>query len=301
MSSEPSNYCPPSAGLPDSEARRARPAMGTLVDIVARGPERTQVERSLEAAFAAVEQVEQLMSFHSPDSELSRLNRSASAQPQVVHGWTYAVLKRALRIAAASDGLFDIAVASALVQAGLLPSPAASPTAEGTWRDLMLLSDARVYFQRPMLIDLGGIAKGFAVDQAIHSLRRGGCTQGMVNAGGDLRRFGAGFELVHVRGRAGPLPLAQLRCGALATSGGHEPSPERLAQPIGSIVDPRSGRLWLGAGGVTVGARCCTVADALTKVAALAGPACRPLLARFGARALWWEQEQEAGSASGEG
>jgi thiamine biosynthesis lipoprotein len=179
-----------------------------------------------------------------------------------------------------------------LVQAGLLPGPASAAAAGATWRDLVLLPDARVRRRRPMLIDLGGIAKGFAVDQAIHALRRGGCTQGLVNAGGDLRRFGAGFELVHVRGRAGPVPLAQLRCGALATSAGNDVSPERLAQPIGGIVDPRTGRLWRGAGGVTVGARCCTLADALTKVAALAGPACRPLLARFGARALWWEHGQ---------
>jgi thiamine biosynthesis lipoprotein len=268
--------------------------MGTLVDIVARGPERVHVERSLDAAFAAVEQVERLMSFHSPDSELSRLNRSASAQPQLVHRWTYAVLQRARRIAAASDGLFDIAIGSVLVQAGLLPSPSPSPAAEGAWRDLVLLPDGRVWFRRPMLIDLGGIAKGFAVDQAIHALRRGGCTQGVVNAGGDLRRFGAGCELVHARGRTGLVPLVQLRCGALATSGGGDASPERLAQPIGNIVDPRSGRLWGGTGGVSVAARCCTVADALTKVAALAGPACRPLLARFGAQAVWWAEGQAA-------
>jgi thiamine biosynthesis lipoprotein len=206
-------------------------------------------------------------------------------------------LKRALHLAAASGGLFDVAIGSVLVQAGLLPSLATSSAAEGSWRDLVLLPEGRVWFRRPMLIDLGGIAKGFSVDQAIHALRRGGCTQGLVNAGGDLRRFGSGFELIHVRGPNGPLPLVQLACGALATSGGSDSSPERLAQPIGHIVDPRSGRLRAATSGVSVAARCCTVADALTKVALLAGPACRPLLERFGAEAFWWWPGEEAAAA----
>jgi thiamine biosynthesis lipoprotein ApbE len=63
--------------------------------------------------------------------------------------------------------------------------------------------------------------------------------------------------------------------------------PDRLAQPLGSIVDPDGGKAWHGAGSVMVAARSCVIADALTKVAALAGPRCGPLLERFGAQAYW--------------
>ena len=261
--------------------------MGTLLQIGARGPDRDAVERAMETALSAVECVDRLMSFHAGDSELTRLNREASSRPLAVHPWTYAVLRRALRIAAFSDGLFDITVAPLLVEAGLLPRPEGSLPDRGDWHDLTLLPGGRVFFRRPMLIDLGGIAKGFAVDRAIYALRRGGCTDAVVNAGGDLRRFGAERQLIHLRRRAGLVPIAELRCGAMATSSPHAAYPERLSQPIGCIIDPRQRRPWSGSASVTVAARSCVVADALTKVAALAGPSCQPLLARFGAQAYW--------------
>lgn len=261
--------------------------MGTLLQIVATGPDAEASERAMEAALAAVERVERLMSFHADDSELTRLNQEASQRPVAVHPWTYAVLRRALRIAALSDGLFDIAVAPLLVESGLLPRREGSLPQRADWRSLALLPELRVHFRQPMLIDLGGIAKGFAVDQAIYALRRGGCTEALVNAGGDLRRFGPEPRLIHLRRRESIVPMAELRCGAVATSSPHAERPGYLSQPIGWIIDPRRRRLWDGEGSVMVAARSCVLADALTKVAALAGPVCQPLLARFGAQARW--------------
>ena len=264
-----------------------RPAMGTLVHVRVSAADATAAQQALDAALAAVDRVERLMSFHDPQSELSRLNREAARAPQTVHPWTWAVLRRALRIAAASAGLFDITVAPLLVRKGLLPGSANASLQCGNWRHIVLMSDCRVFLARPMLLDLGGIAKGFAVDRAIHELKRRGCTQGVVNAGGDLRRFGPLPHPVHLRRRDGLVQVAELRCGALATSAPHAAHAERLAQPLGSIFDPRSHRAWDANGAVLVAAPSCVIADALTKVAALAGPACGPLLARFGARALW--------------
>ena len=272
---------------PCVEVRRARPALGTLLDIRACGPAGAQVERAIDAAFEAVDCVERLMSFHRADSDLSRLNRVASEHPQAVHPWTYAVLRRARRLAVLSEGMFDLTVAPVLVENGLLPGSPPRAGSRGSSQDIELLPGNHVRFRRPLLIDLGGIAKGFAVDQAIHALRRGGCGEAMVNAGGDLRRFGGQPELIHLRTDAGMVPLAQLGSGALATSSPFRLQAERLAQPTGGIVDPQRRRMWAGQGSVSVAARTCTLADALTKVAALAGAACQPLLARFGAQALW--------------
>jgi thiamine biosynthesis lipoprotein len=192
-----------------------------------------------------------------------------------------------LRLAKASDGLFDVTVAPLLVREGLLPGSADASLQCGNWRHIVLMSESRVFFARPMLLDLGGIAKGFAVDRAIHALKREGCTQGVVNAGGDLRRFGPIAQPIHLRRRDGLVQVAELRCGAIATSARHAVHAGRLAQPLGSIFDPRTRRAWNGSGAVMVAAPSCVIADALTKVAALAGPACGPLLARFGALALW--------------
>jgi FAD:protein FMN transferase len=271
--------------------------MGTLLHVSASGPDSAAVEVAVDAAVAAVERVDRLMSFHAEDSELTRLNREAALTPQRVDPWTYAVLQRATRIASLSDGLFDVTVAPLLVAVGLLPRGADMPPDGGHWRDLRLLSDGRVSFERPMLVDLGGIAKGFAVDQAIHVLRRAGCTEAVVNAGGDLRRFGPKPHPIHLRRNSGLVPVAELRCGAVATSRPHAADGERLAQPIGCIFDPRQRRAWNGNGSVMVAAPSCVVADALTKVAALAGPACEPLLSRFGARALW-DTEDEASAST---
>ena len=142
-----------------------------------------------------------------------------------------------------------------------------------------------------MLLDLGGIAKGFAVDQAIHALRRGGCSEAIVNAGGDLRRFGRTPHPIYLRRGAGPVQVAVLRCGAVATSSPYKSIPDQLSQPIGCIINPQQRRAWDGEGSVMVAARSCMIADALTKVAALAGSSCQPLLDRFGAQAMWDNQQ----------
>jgi thiamine biosynthesis lipoprotein len=268
------------------ESSRLRPAMGTLVHVSAAGPE-ASVQRSVDAAFASVERVERLMSFHDPQSELSRVNREAVRTPQTVHPWTWAVLRRAVRIAEESAGLFDITVAPLLVREGLLPGSADSSLRCGVWRNIFLMPECKVFLERPMLLDLGGIAKGFAVDLAIHELRRGGCTEGAVNAGGDLRRFGPIPQPIHLRRRDGLVRVAELRCGAIATSAPRVVHEGRLAQPLGSIFDPRDQRSWSRGGAVTVAAPSCVIADALTKVAALGGVACEPILARFGAQARW--------------
>src|SRR5579859_686637 len=278
--------CSSSTSPSCAESSRMRPAMGTLVQIRASGPV-DSVPRSIDAAFAAVDLVERLMSFHDPQSELSRVNREAAYAPRTVHPWTWAVLRRALRIAEASAGLFDITVAPLLVRGGLLPGSPDASFRHGNWRHIVLLPDCGVFLERPMLLDLGGIAKGFAIDRAIHELRRGGCTQALVNAGGDLRCFGPHAQPIHLRRRDGLVQVAELRCGAVATSAPHVIHAGRLAQPLGSIFDPRTHRPWNGSGAVMVAAPSCVIADALTKVAALAGPNCKPLLARFGAQALW--------------
>jgi thiamine biosynthesis lipoprotein len=174
-----------------------------------------------------------------------------------------------------------------LVREGLLPGSADASLQCGSWRHIVLMPDCRVFLARPMLLDLGGIAKGFAVDCAIHELRKEGCTHGVVNAGGDLRRFWPLPQPIHLRRRDGLVRVAELRCGALATSARHAVRAERLAQPLGRIYDPRARRAWNGRGAVMVAAPSCVIADALTKVAALAGPACSPLLARFGAQGVW--------------
>jgi thiamine biosynthesis lipoprotein len=271
------------------------PAMGTLVHVSAVACDSIAAREAVSAAFDIVTRIEGLMSFHDPDSDVSRLNREGWRRPQTVHRWTWTVVKRALRFAHASDGLFDITVAPLLVHEGLLPGSITAAPECGHWRHIKLLSDCRISLARPMLLDLGGIAKGFAVDQAIHQLRKRGCTEAVVNAGGDLRCYGSVPRPIQLRRRDALVTVAELHRGAVATSAPRTTHVGRLAQPLGSIFNPHTRRAWNAGGAVMVAAPSCVVADALTKVAALAGPACAPLLARFGAQARWDAELVSAG------
>lgn len=272
-----------------TELRRARPLLGTLVEVRVTAPTDELAEGGVRAAFAAIERVHHLMSFHESESDVGRLNRTAARRTVRVHAWTHLVLRRATRLHAATDGLFDIAVAPALVRDGWLPKPDFRlPSRTATSADIALLPGNRVKFHRPLLIDLGGIAKGFAVDRAIFALHRAGATGGVVNAGGDLRAFGSQSELVHVRLPESPgsvVPLMTVTNAAVATSA-HYFSPRQVRAAWRTpICHPFQRRFSPVAGSVSVQAKECWLADALCKLVWLTGAAALPLLHHYGARA----------------
>ena len=273
-----------------SETHRARPLLGTLVEIrVQRGG---MVARSaVDAAFRAVEGVQQAMSFHDPESELSWLNRNACGRAIKVSPALWRVLSEALRLSNLSGGAFDPTVGARLVRWKILPAPQArTPTpATTSWRDVRLLAGRRVRFHRALWLDLGGIAKGYAVDLAVSILRRNGISSGIVNAGGDLRVFGSRAERVHVRHPNQPaslVPLAELSDAALATSAGYFSEKRCGGRRVNALVNPLLQRPCSSRRSVSVQAPTCLLADALTKVVLVHDCAAEPLLRRCGASAM---------------
>lgn len=264
--------------------QRAQPLLGTVVALRVEGGH--DVESALDAAFAAIEAVHRAMSFHEADSELAHLNREAARAPQRVSAPLWRVLRASLALARASAGRFDPTIAAQLVRSGHLPRPVDAPEADATasWRDAELLPRQHVRFRRPLWLDLGGIAKGYAVDRAVAVLRAHGMRAGVVNAGGDLRVFGDTTETIQVRDPRDPTqarPLLQLRDGAVATSAGYF---SRNAEGS-ALVDTRSGAR-LGDGvSVSVCAPRAIWADALTKVVLADATAAVPLLRRLRAQA----------------
>src|SRR3981081_263944 len=107
--------------IASDSVRRARPLLGTFVEIEVTGAARSEMDAAIDAAFEAVTNVHRLMSFHEPDSDVSRLNREAGVRPVEVHAWTFQVLEAAVEMHRRSNGMFDIAVAPALQTMGLLP------------------------------------------------------------------------------------------------------------------------------------------------------------------------------------
>ncbi len=269
--------------------RRAQPWLGTLVGIEATGLPPAQLSRAIDRAFRAVARVHGLMSFHEPGSELSRLNRAAHAGPVPVSGHLRRVLRVACRLSALTDGCFDVTIAPTLVRWGYLPGSMTGDEAQGNWRDVRLNANGTVQFARPLRIDLGGIAKGYAVDLAIAGLRRAGVPQACVNAGGDLRFYGREPRRIGVRDPADPGRLRLLPPmlqGAVATSCVADTRRRHGQTWRSPLVDPRSGRTCAAADSVTVLARSCVYADALTKPAAIDAAAATAALRRLGAQAL---------------
>src|ERR1700730_11382715 len=157
--------------IASDRVRRARPLLGTFVEIEVAGAAHPKMAAAIDAAFAAVARVHALMSFHDGDSDVSRLNREAWLRPIEVHAWTFEVLEAAVEMNSRSNSIFDVAVAPALQATGLLPHVNDDPPRPAQARsfDAIELLDGRAvrFRHRDVRIDLGGIAKGFAVDRAL--------------------------------------------------------------------------------------------------------------------------------------
>ena len=240
--------------------RRAQPWLGTLVtvQVEVRGDAERSALQAIDDAFAAIAQVHAAMSAHRPDSDLARLAHSPAGLALAVHPQTVAVLQLAQRWRSASRGAFDPQAAGRrLATRGQRPGIAAG-TSSGQLLGLRFPDERTVVGDGPLQIDLGGIAKGHAVDCAVHVLRLHGIACGLVNAGGDLRAFGDrwwAIDVQHAAVAARSQKLLRLREGAVATSTG--------ARHNAEFVATRShGARWERC---TVLAPDCATADALTK------------------------------------
>ena len=275
------------------EVRRCRPLLGTFVEIQAVGTVVAKLEGAVEAAFLAIAQVHRLMSFHDPESDVSRMNRDAYREAVRIHPWTWQVLKAAREFSRNTDGIFDVTIAAQLAKWNYLPKNGAR-FGKVSWRDIILGSSGHVRFRRPLLIDLGGIAKGFAVDRAVELLQRKHVMAGIVNAGGDLRVFGSASQLVHLRHPTQPVRTAgavRLRERAIATSGIYFARTKNRGHCVSPILDGRTSGAASDLISVTVAAANCMTADALTKVVFALRERAAPLLTRYSADALLLEKD----------
>jgi len=266
--------------------RRAQLWLGTIVEIAVEAQQAAVADAAIAAAFVAVARIHRALSNHDPASELSRVNRRAATRETAISRDLRAVLACALAVAERSGGAFDPTHGARLAALGFLPrQPMADRTAR--WRDIRL-SARGVTFARPLALDFGGIAKGYAVDRAVLALRAHGVMTGVVNAGGDLRVFGECDEPIYVRrggAQGGVLPLVRIREGAVATSayaGQRRYVDGRWVTPL---IESRNGLPVMSTRTVSVIAPTCMLADALTKVVALRGRAAARALAAFGASA----------------
>lgn len=263
--------------------KRMRPLLGTFVEI---GCEQSgkSAEDAITAAFDIVEKLHHLLSFHEQTSDLTRLNE-ADGEAVAVHQHTIRVMKLARAMTIASHGLFNCTLGGAMVQNGVLPnhsSPNQSADAiksSGFSSDIEIKGNS-VTLNNSIKITLDGIAKGYAVDCAIATMKRYGVKAAWVNAGGDLRVYGDLVLPIQRREISGEyISLGGLQNAAIATSivtiDYNNDFPGKI---IGSLASPTIGS-W------TVMSHYAWRADALTKVACLAEAADRgAIIERLGGK-----------------
>jgi thiamine biosynthesis lipoprotein len=247
----------PEAGCGEGSVpvRRLRLGLGTWVAIETRGCSAACALQAVEAAYARIRHIETCMHPHRPGSDLARLGAAAPGEPVAIDRDTWAVLDFSQRLFEQTQGVFDPCLPQGR---GRLCDLQLSPGADPAWACPRL----------PVQVDCGGIAKGYAVDQALAALRAAGCTQGLVNAGGDLRVFGAHSQTLLLRCPDGSYLPCELRDAALAVSDLDAPRP------------PAEHRGYYRRRGAAVNARRfaavrapeAMVADALTKCVVLCEP-----------------------------
>jgi thiamine biosynthesis lipoprotein len=250
---------------------RMRIGLGTFVAIEAEAPSARAGELGIEAAFSAIGAVDRLMHPTRSGSDLDALATAPCGSSIEIHPWTWEVLDLSRRLFELSAGAFDPCLESA----------------PGRLTDIDLSRHGHAATRVPVHLDLGGIAKGFAVDRALDALRASGCEGGLVNAGGDLAVFGRRtHRIVRVRGD-GTHSVVMLEDGAVAAS-----DAGRLDRPSGHrgyynrSDGGRANRGRVVTGSATVIAPTAAVADALTKCVLVGEPGLmRNLLETFDARA----------------
>jgi len=262
--------------------KRARPLLGTLVEISLAGNSESELHSAAAAAFSGIAQIHDLMSLQSMDSDVFRLNNAPVGATVKINPHTWRVIELAGEVSRLSDGKFDIAVGGAmLARADALRLRNKVPDARATFRDIEVLDGSRVRFRRALAIDVGGIAKGYAVDHAVRILRDLGVPAGCVNAGGDLRVFGGESVPVQVRDPGNPAVVRaniDLLDRALATSANYADGAFTAA---GAVLDPGDGKTVTPGRSASVRAKSCAVADALTKCVLLLGASSAPALRHY--------------------
>jgi thiamine biosynthesis lipoprotein len=251
--------------------------------------------------------VDTLLSVSMPGSELSAVNRRAGTDSQTtVSAWTAEVLDSALAIAAAAGGGLDV-TAGPLQDAwelyrrqGAIPPRSAADSIAPLvgWRQVRFDRAARRVSlpRRGMRLDLGGIARGFAVDRGSEALRAAGITRAVVDLGGTFRVLGPPpvsdawmMGLKDPRDPASVFAAVKIDGGAIATSGDYGQFFEAGGVRRSHVVDPRTRQPARGVVSVSVIAPSGLLSDALSAAFYVMGPeeGCRLAARYLGVEAVW--------------
>lgn len=284
----------PAASSPGAAPRRlelSRILMDTWVRVVAYGEHRGEVSRAVGAAFERMEELVRRLSRFDPTSDVSRLNGAPAGTAVPVGEDTWRVLEVARAAFERTGGVFDVTVGPLMglwrraAERGRPPTEEelAEALARVGFDKVQLLPQGRkVVLTKPgMSIDLGGVAKGYIVDEAVEVLRRLGTKSALVDAGGDIRVLGRRGDgqpwRTAVRNPATedglPFPaVLAVADRAVVTSGNYARYVEIAGRRYTHIIDPRTGRPETEVASATVIGPDAASADALATALTVLGP-----------------------------
>ncbi|MBU0709968.1 MAG: FAD:protein FMN transferase [Candidatus Omnitrophica bacterium] len=263
--------------------------MGTIIEVTSAD------SRAANIAFDAIKKIDQLLSKYNPESEASKLNLEGQLYAS---SETFYIIKRAKEFHKITNGAFDVSVGPLLDLWGFTEKEYRLPKAEEIRRTLELVGSDKIVLNQSdnmvkfmllgMKIDLGAIAKGYAIDYAVAELKKSGITSCLINAGGDIYCLGSKFgKPWHVaikdpRGFSSPGTL-ELKDRAVATSGDYEQYFFENSKRYAHIFNPETGYpVESGVVSVTVVASDCLTADFLaTSIMVLGKDKGKELAARF--------------------
>ena len=279
---------PARAAQNGTDTREYRYLMGTSMQVQAIGGDEASRRAAIDEAFAAMAEVDRLMSNYRSDSELSRVNRDAPLGPVVVSDPLLRVIEAGQRVSAASNGAFDMTVGPLVQLWGFrtktphIPSSAELAAVRPLVGYRNVIVDAphhTIRFARPgMEIDLGGIAKGFAVEVAANVLRRRGLT-GFIDAGGNQYMLGTppgksswtvGIKNPDAVDRL--IGVIDVKGGSVSTSADYANFLVAAGRTYGHLLDPHTLQPSNASLSATIVSEDGTLADAMSKAAFVLGP-----------------------------
>lgn len=238
--------------------------LGTYVEVSISGDvDNKELLDISEQAYVSILNIQTSMSFHDPLSELSRLNLSPCGSIQKISGEMSEILGLINVLNTESKGYFDPCIAPYLIKSNNLPTPRSMHLEhyQGRWSDIEFDANT-IRFKKPLMIDLGGIAKGYAIDKAIDAIPNH--VQACVNAGGDMRMNHWIDEPVVINHGTSNLVKSRtetMRNASVASSAAY------YNNGVSVIVDPTTMESIHTGKTYSVFAERCVEADGLTKLA----------------------------------
>lgn len=232
--------------------KRARPALGTIVEVSVGGVEDELAFALIGDVFDLIETLEHKLSRHRPESDIARINSANAGDIVAVSLETLELLTLSMKLSSATEGLFDVTI------------PGQSC---GILSDIDIF-ESSVLVNKPVLFDLGGIGKGFIVDKAFELLETHEIDHIKVNAGGDLRIRSKIDQPLYVKhpSLAVYVEIASGCSYACATSSDCH---RQFRNQDWGLYNPEVGFVGYQNQSISVVSPRCSISDALTKVVAL--------------------------------